>query len=58
MISIMVRKTAVTETHFRPRGSLRPFLSSDELLLPVGEQDCRDPRKICENLIRSKERKR
>jgi len=34
----------------------RVLSARDELLL-VGEQDCQDPRKICEGLIRSKERK-
>lgn len=54
------KNSNVTQTHFRPHACAgfapEGSFPQDELLL-VGEQDCQDPRKICEGLIRSKERK-
>lgn len=49
----------VVQERSRPhtcRISRRKGSSQDELLF-IGEQNCQDPRKICEGLIRSKERK-
>lgn len=66
-VRLVENRRAVVETHFHPQdlqglalelGKVLFPDDDDDELLPVGEQDCQDPRKICENLIRSKERKR
>lgn len=60
MFKSLRENSDVTRTHFRPHTSQgfapEESFPQDELLL-IGEQDCQDPRKICEGLIRSKERK-